>query len=152
MKSANEITKLLLRIPYFKQNGQIPPLHVLNDLMRRGIRDAGMSGRVEWEPFELGESEYAAVVQELRQRGLELVEAEPPPDVNSYELWNEWCRANRMGEYAAEFAQLQTLRRKLEDEMRSSEQRGDNENAGRLQLRLIDISTRISEILVSRQR
>jgi len=43
----------------------VPPLAVLNDVFRSGARDAGMSGACEWKPFEIDETDYRSLVDEL---------------------------------------------------------------------------------------
>lgn len=152
MKPVSEIVKLLNDIPYFLMEGQlIPPRHILNDLLRRGVDDAGMSGHVEWEPFEVGEGEYAAVADELQQRGMTLPDTGSPDNVNTYEIWVEWGIVHRMGDDAdaAELAELFAARRKLEEERRLSEEQGDEDNVERLWRELIHVSSRISEIMVN---
>ena len=46
----------------------IPPLHVVNDLLRRGVRDAGMSGGCEWKPFEITHPEWVDLANDLKAR------------------------------------------------------------------------------------
>jgi hypothetical protein len=152
MKPVSEIVKLLNDIPYFLMEGKlIPPRRILNDLLRRGVDDAGMSGRVEWVPFELGEDEYGAVVEELLQRGMTLSDIEPPDNVNTYEIWGEWGIVYRMGNTAeaAELADLFAAQRKLEEKRRLSEAQGVEESINQVWRELIHVSSRISEIMVN---
>ena len=48
--------------------GYVPPLKVVNLFLEGGLRDAGMSGGCEWEPFEIDISEYEEVLEILRTK------------------------------------------------------------------------------------
>src|SRR5213594_1312053 len=53
------LADFVLDVPnLIKPHDVIPPQRVLNDVLRRGLRDAGMSGACEWSPFELSAAEY----------------------------------------------------------------------------------------------
>ncbi len=53
-------------IPHFLgRNGPIPPRSALNDLLRLGVRDSGMSGGAEWPPHELSVQDYQQVREKL---------------------------------------------------------------------------------------
>jgi len=43
----------------------MPPLAVVNDILRKGEMNAGMSGGASWKPFSINDSEYAELVEEL---------------------------------------------------------------------------------------
>lgn len=60
-----ELPFFLLDIPYLFFGGVIPPLAVINSVLKRGGGDAGMSPGASWEPFTLTEAEYEQLVQEL---------------------------------------------------------------------------------------
>lgn len=83
------VKDLLFDVPYFFSTKDIiPPRHILNDFLQRGINDAGMSGGCRWKPFELSENEYDELVEELLTepfRELSLVEV--PNDVKTYDQW-----------------------------------------------------------------
>lgn len=42
----------------------IPPFEPLNDLLQRGVQDAGMSGGCEWSQFQITREEYDELVEE----------------------------------------------------------------------------------------
>jgi hypothetical protein len=65
---SGSVADLVMAIPYLVHD-QIPPRRVLNDVLSRGKDDAGMSCGVIWEPFEIDEGEYRALVDELQRRG-----------------------------------------------------------------------------------
>lgn len=94
------VTDLIMAIPYLVHD-QIPPRRVLNDVLTRGISDAGMSGGTIWEPFQIDEHEYDDLVAELQRRGTRPVQGRDPgghafkvPDVpdavQTYGDWNVW--------------------------------------------------------------
>jgi hypothetical protein len=62
------LADLVLTLPYVVMNA-IPPRRVLNDVLREGMLDAGMSGACIWEPFQIGAAEYEELVEELQRRG-----------------------------------------------------------------------------------
>ncbi len=63
------LTQLLFDIPSLsfalRVWKTIPPHHILNEILRGGISDAGMSGGCEWQPFEITEAEYAELLEDL---------------------------------------------------------------------------------------
>jgi hypothetical protein len=88
------VVQLLLDIPYLIVGGFIPPLPVLNEVVGRGIADAGMSGGCRWEPFRLSDAEFAEVVAELSTRGGKRGETlrfdPPPPWADTQRSWGVW--------------------------------------------------------------
>ena len=65
--------EFLLAIPYFEQRVSttlhgstlLPTLGALNELLSSGVVDAGMSGGCRWNPFEIEQSEYELLCEEL---------------------------------------------------------------------------------------
>jgi hypothetical protein len=97
----------VLAVPYVVMD-DIPPRRVLNDVLRKGALDAGMSGGCLWEPFELDESEYRELVRELQRRGTRPVLAgdpggktfgtpEPPDTVRTYSEWVSYRSERLLG-------------------------------------------------------
>jgi hypothetical protein len=85
----------------------VPPRAVLNSLFGAGSLDAGMSGGARWEPFEIDEVEYDALVQALAQHGYEPVPAEPPAWVKNGADWRIWADELRSGVPSEEHRRLQ---------------------------------------------
>jgi hypothetical protein len=71
------LADLVLRLPYVVTD-EIPPRRILNDVLRRGNLDAGMSGGCLWEPLEIGDAEYRELVQLLQRRGTRPVAGRDP--------------------------------------------------------------------------
>ena len=66
-----------------------PPLSILNEILRGGIEDAGMSGGVRWLPFEIDARDYVEAVAALRARDGYTLES-PPDWVRSVRDWEAW--------------------------------------------------------------
>ena len=47
------VADLLFDIPYFFLAMIIPPMAVVNEVLQKGVVDAGMSGGCKWKPFQL---------------------------------------------------------------------------------------------------
>lgn len=48
----------MLDIPYLLMFGVIPPVHVMNEILRSGGWDGGMGPGTSWPPFEISQTEY----------------------------------------------------------------------------------------------
>lgn len=49
-----------------------------------------MSGGADWEPFEIGEGEYAQLAEVLKRASYR-VGPRPPAWVEAYSQWAAWC-------------------------------------------------------------
>ncbi|HEY8026119.1 MAG TPA: hypothetical protein VIF60_16250 [Burkholderiaceae bacterium] len=49
-------------IPYLSSSGVFPPLHILNQRLRFGGGDGGMSPGASWLPFQVSEEQYAGIL------------------------------------------------------------------------------------------
>lgn len=86
--------ELLFDLPYLfskhKRNAVIP-LHILNDLLRKGVKDSGMSGGLRWKPFEMKQMEYDELVIELlTEPSYSFFIIETPKSIKTYEKWCSW--------------------------------------------------------------
>lgn len=60
---------VLEAIPYLLMpGGPVPPRQIVNEVLKTGKADAGMSGGCEWPPTELSETDYEEVVLDLLAR------------------------------------------------------------------------------------
>src|SRR5690349_16144902 len=57
-------------IPYFAACGVFPPLHIANQIFRRGEAGGGMSPGTSWKPFTVTRAEYDALVEAIRNTPL----------------------------------------------------------------------------------
>jgi hypothetical protein len=83
------VKDLLFDAPYFFfEKDVIPPFEILNEFLRRGICDAGMSGGCRWKKFALSEEEYAELVEDLLTApDRQLIVPELPENIKTYEKW-----------------------------------------------------------------
>jgi hypothetical protein len=62
----NSLVAFIYDVPYFGACGVIPPLHLLNQYLRRGGGKGGMSPGATWEPFSLSPAEYEDLANAVR--------------------------------------------------------------------------------------
>lgn len=110
---------MIYDIPYFGVCGIFPPFHLLNQLLRRGGSQGGMSPGATWEPFSLSEHEYDALVaavraippKHLRQRARYAGHPfEFDPSFDHHQDYFEWVSAVCEKHRAAWHAKLRQLK------------------------------------------
>jgi hypothetical protein len=84
------LAEMLFDIPYFFVGAIVPPIQILNEVLKKGVVDMGMSGGCKWEPFQVDDAGYSRLVGDLV--GLEFVVVEPPEWVTTHSDWSTWCR------------------------------------------------------------
>ncbi len=70
-KKEGTLLDLVYDIPYLDAVGILPPLHLLNERLRTGGGDGGMSPGASWEPFEISAADYETLCQALEETSLE---------------------------------------------------------------------------------
>lgn len=102
------LKNLLFEMPYFLHTF-IPPLNVLDNLLRYGVSndsfpdwllpdgkvqyDAGMNGGCAWKPFESTQKEYEELVLDLLTApGSQLKVLDASLEIQTYRQWVEWKR------------------------------------------------------------
>jgi len=83
------LADLLFDIPYLFLGKIIPPIGVVNEILRKGTVDAGMSGGCKWKPFRVDRTSYAKLVADLKKLGFRVVE--PADWVTTHSDWYPWC-------------------------------------------------------------
>lgn len=89
--------QFLRALPYLGACGIFPPCHLLNEVLRGGRAGGGMSPGAHWDPFEITQAEYDAVMP------LILTPPEPSrfewevfqrdPELDQFSTYQEWMRA-----------------------------------------------------------
>lgn len=149
MNTPNNVAKLLLSIPYFIKPGPLPPCRVVNDLLKAGEYDAGMSGSVKWMPFALSDAEYELVVEELRQLSAGLLDDVSPSDIRTYDEWHNWRLIKDAGKGGAELSLLFKKRTELSNKVEKQvRMRASNDEIAEIQMELMDIDALIGDILI----
>src|SRR6185503_17549863 len=106
-KVAGSVRDLVLAIPYFMNQGLIPPRNALNSVLRTGKVDAGMSGGCLWKPFELSPGEYDDFVKSLSiDPTSRFTPAEVPEWVETQDDWQIWVMERVNGVPAEEHRRL----------------------------------------------
>jgi hypothetical protein len=101
------VADLLEYIPYLLAMRIIPPLEVVNDVLRRGHSDAGMSGGCRWEPFKVDSHEWEELREALEARATPHRYVAPPEWVSSFADWHAWLFEHLYGVPASEHRRLQ---------------------------------------------
>jgi hypothetical protein len=122
------IADVLRSYPYLLTAGLIPPLAIVNALLRTGEVDAGMSGGGRWEPIEITVAEYAEIVSDLVENGthgrtLRYVEA--PDWVRDREDWSLWVAEQAYSIPLAENRRFHALMAELRTAEEEARNRGD---------------------------
>ncbi len=76
---------------HVKLAGQFPPLHVINEELKTGGSNLGMSGGCFWKPFEITESEYRELADEMLTSPR--FDLEYDLDLEKLESLSKWCGA-----------------------------------------------------------
>ncbi len=137
-------------MPCFFGSTRIPPKIVLNDILRTGIDDAGMSGGVKWEPFQLSEEEYLKVRDALEERGLVFVE--PPGWVKSKSDWHIWEMEVDHGIPADEHRRLSEPCEKLEKEMERAVRENRKGDANLLHMQYLEVANELAKFFNSHSK
>lgn len=131
------VADLLFDIPYFFLARIIPPMPVVNEVLIKGIVDAGMSGGCKWKPFQLDDASYAKLAADLRQ--MKFVTIQPPDWVTTHSDWHVWCAELVFGIPALESrrqrAEIATLSAQRDAAMKT----GNDGLAASLFLQLIEL-------------
>lgn len=83
------VADLLFDIPYFFLARIIPPIQVVNEVLQKGVVDAGMSGGCKWKPFQLNTSSYEELASSLQK--MKFLAIQPPNWVTTDSDWRHWC-------------------------------------------------------------
>jgi hypothetical protein len=141
------LSDLLKAIPYLLIPKLIPPLGIVNDLLKKGISDAGMSGGCSWKPFEVTPAEWDELKEELisnQSDGLEYVS--PPEWVRNIHDWHNWVLEFRYGMPGPEFRELERRYRQFEEQRDQALRDGNQELASELHLKAFDAGSELAQL------
>ena len=143
------VADLLAAIPYLLTARIIPPLHVVNDLLAKGLDDAGMSGGCQWEPFQITEAEWEDLASQLKSLpNDEACEFVQPPDwVEFLHDWQAWIMIHKYG-FPEEFRAVDREVRELEHARTKALNEGNEDLVLELHLRVIEASNRLSDLVM----
>ena len=143
------VAALLRSMPYALSAGLLPPLHVLNSLLRTGISDAGMSGSCEWPPFEITDEEWRELEAALASdEGDRVVYVAPADWVQTPSDWHVWAMEYRHGVPAEEHRRLLSTYERIEEERRAARARGDEATAIALYTKAFDAAGNLAGFIM----
>jgi hypothetical protein len=87
-KEEGSVLDLLEAIPYLLLRKRLPGLQVINAILAQGYEDAGMSGAVQWQSFQIDEDEFQELISEAESRGISY--KENPEWVSSRSDFHIW--------------------------------------------------------------
>jgi hypothetical protein len=133
------VSDLLFDIPYFFLAKIVPPMEVVNEVLQRGITDAGMSGGCKWKPFQLDPESYANLVDELKLMGFLVIQS--PEWVKTRFDWQMWCLDLVWGIPALVHRQQMAELRELEAQREAATEAGDEQLAVGLLTKIQELCT-----------
>jgi hypothetical protein len=144
---------LLEAVPYLLVARLVPPWHVVNDLLRSGGSDAGMSGACTWEPFEITRAEWAELARELAARPPKrrCTFVEPPDWVQTFEDWHAWIMIFKYG-LPDEYREVDREYRELERARAQAANAGQTDLAEELRARAGEAADRLSQLVMTHRR
>ena len=146
------VSDLLLSIPYLLSSQLIPPLRVVNDLLMKGICDAGMSGGCTWDPFQITESDWNDLKEELAAPSSGNREfVEPPTWVDTIDDWNSWVMMFKYG-FPEEFRELEREYRRLAEARAEAMAKGRGDLVEQLHLSVIEAGNRLGDFVMKHRR
>jgi len=132
------VADLLFDIPYFFVARIIPPIHVVNDVLQKGVVDAGMSGGCKWKPFQLDAASYEKFAAELNR--MEFITIQPPDWVTTHSDWHTWCTELVLGVPAVENKQRSAEISTLDAQREAAIKAGNDKLAASLLSQVIELS------------
>ena len=153
VRQRGTMVDLLEAVPYLLVARVVPPWHVVNDLLRSGGGDAGMSGACTWEPFEITRSEWEDLARDLEalppKRRCKVLE--PPDWVQTVEDWHAWIMIVEYG-FPEEYRDIDREYRDLERARERATQVGQTDLAEELRVRAGEVADRLSRLVLEHRR
>jgi hypothetical protein len=142
---------LLLDIPFFisPETRLLPPLHVINDVLKTGIMDFGRIGGCKWEPFQIEEKDFIDLLKKLGTINDAIYKFVVPHDwVKNFSDWSIWKMEYCYGIPSGENKKLHSEYMKIEDSL----QEAYNQNSHKLILKnfrkLQKIENKITKLIL----
>ena len=131
---------LVMAVPYllsgYSNGGFIPPLIVLNDVLKTDGSEGGMSGGCKWSPFEIDEEEYKSLVKALRRvSGKDYRLLFAPSWVRTYSDWVIWQTELFLGVPSRKHRNLAMKCKRIEQSITEASASGDDKLLAKLRWR-----------------
>jgi len=142
--------QLLVNIPYLFALGIFPSENVLNEVLSKGVSDAGMSGGARWKPYKIKHSDFESIFKEvkliLKSTNLEYIE--PDSWVKSFEDWNVWVMYIKRGIPWKEHKRLNDLVVSIENKLDVAKANNDTNKINELHIKYVKEATKLSEFIM----
>lgn len=142
--------QLLINIPYLFTLGVFPPETVLNEILSKGISDAGMSGGARWKPYKIYHDDFELIFGEVKSlsklNNLEYIE--PDSWVKSFEDWNVWVMYIKRGIPWEEHKRLNNSVIVIEKELKEAEKNNNVDKINELHVKYVVEGMKLSEFIM----
>ena len=142
--------ELLINIPYLFALGVFPPETVLNEVLSKGVSDAGMSGGARWKPYKIYHGDFELIFGEVKSlsklNNLEYIE--PDSWVKSFEDWNVWVMHIKRGIPWEEHKRLNNSVIAIEKELKEAEEKNNASRINALHIKYVEEGTKLSEFIM----
>ncbi|MBU2870535.1 hypothetical protein [Colwellia sp. E2M01] len=132
--------KLLTNIPYLYTSGIFPSIDVLNEILSKGIYDAGMSGGVRWQPYKLQQGDFELTFKSVKSisssSNLEFIE--PADWVKTFKDWKVWVMFIKQGVPWKEHKRLNDMVTEIEIKLAAAQLKADISEINRIHLEYIE--------------
>ncbi|NVJ50158.1 MAG: hypothetical protein HWE11_07215 [Gammaproteobacteria bacterium] len=143
---------LLNEMPYLLSTKIIPSETVINELLSKGINDAGMSGGVKWEPYKLKQGQFSTVVDLLKKANRSLEYVEPPTWVSGAHDWHVWIMYYKSGVPWQKHKELNDEYNCIIAKINEAYDAGNKEEAEELHWKSVEVGTRLAEFVTENLR
>jgi len=146
--------ELLKNIPYLFSSGVIPSIEIINDVLAKGLSDAGMSGGARWAPYQIDANSFEEFVKKIKatERFVSLEYIEPDSWVRGFEDWNIWVMYIKKDIPWKEHKRLNDIVVNLEREMANAKIKGDDHRINELHIEIIEAGTNLSKFIMESMR
>src|SRR4051794_2317521 len=149
IEKTGSLRDLVLAIPSLRMFDLMPPLSVLNTVLREGIVEAGMSGGCRGQPLEVTPSEYDELVRSFSADPHDHFEPlDVPAWVETRRDWGIWVEEYVRRVPAAEHRRLVAEYEALQRQRKAAQESGDSELAETLFVEEVRAGTKLGDFIM----
>lgn len=139
---------LLHNLPYLLSTNIIPSEPILNDILSKGIDDAGMSGGVKWQPYTLDDNQFNTLVDALKKHHPSLEYVEPAEWVKNSSDWHVWLMFYKYGVPWEKHKALTDEYNCIIEKMNAAYDAGNKERGQALHLKSVTVGTELADFVM----
>tara|TARA_B100000745_G_C20089055_1_gene372193 strand:+ start:96 stop:623 length:528 start_codon:yes stop_codon:yes gene_type:complete len=137
----------LNEIPYLLIHKIIPSESIVNELLLKGMHDAGMSGGVKSEPYKLKQGQFSELVDRLKKLDSELEYIEPPSWVSDSADWHVWVMNHKSGIPWQKHKELNDEYRRIIAQKNEASDLGNEDEAEELHWKSVKVGMQLAEFV-----